>query len=348
MHERIVQAPPAEDTAPPASENASTGDDETIPPDDRPPPDRSVTGTWEKVDVTTDQGGALVNFQSVFVRGPSDVYVTEGTEALGTGYYHYDGKRWTEVRYPHMATELFGLPTGELVAFGPTVRKKSKSGDAWEPFSQPTDYALLDAHSLWGTSSKNLYASADRGNLHFDGSTWTLVPVINSTSWDLAGEFAGTSKDDVWFSQRVQGNQLFHFDGTKWSNVTSSLPVDVRLTPIMGPVGLFAVAPDDVWALGGYRTLLHFDGSKWSFVPGPMPDTSGDTWDCVPTRIWATSKKNAWLVGTHGSVFHWDGAEWSKVPSGITDDIYAIHGSDPEHVWIAPSNQERVLRLKPE
>jgi hypothetical protein len=91
------------------------------------------------------------------------------------------------------------------------------------------------------------------------------------------------------------------------------------------------------------RTLVHYDGATWSIVPGP-----GDEWGCDLTHGWASSKKNAWLVGRGGCIFHWDGVAWEKTPSGVTTDIYSVHGSDPEHVWIAASSTTSLLRLKPE
>lgn len=314
---------------------------EPSPPtlDAAPPPARSVKGTWEKVAVHPPDGDPIEKLSSVFVRGPTDVFATEGASNLGTGYYHYDGKRWTGVRYPGFASRFAGLSSGDLLGFGDEVNIKAKAGDAWEKFPQPqTAGGPAYVTSLWGTTTSNLYASSGAGNVRFDGNSWSIVPGLDTHS----GSFSGVSDKDVWFAASGHG-QLAHFDGTTWTNHWNRVPADVQKTPTDGPYGVFATGVDDVWAMGRRRTVMHYDGSAWRTVPGPQ-----DEWGCDLTQGWASSKKNAWLVGKGGCVFHWDGAAWEKIPSGVTDDIYSIHGSDAEHVWMAPYSTTTLLRLLPE
>lgn len=304
-----------------------------------PPPARSVKGTWEKIAVHPPDGDPIEKLSSIFVRGPNDVYASEGASNLGTGYYHYDGKGWTGVRYPGGAYSLAGLTSGELFGFGEELNIKSKTGDTWEQFPQPqTAGSPAFVQSLWGTSTTNIYASSGAGNVHFDGDSWSVVVGLDTHR----GQFAGASAKDVWFAANGYG-QLAHFDGTKWTNHWADVPPSVQKTPTDGPYGVFASGADDVWAMGRRRTLMHYDGAAWNIIAGPQ-----DEWGCDLVKGWASSKKNAWLVGRGGCVFHWDGAAWEKIPSGVTDDIYGLHGSDPEHVWIAPYSTAYVLRLKPE
>lgn len=320
---------PEEDAGPTPEQPAEAG----------PPPARSVKGTWEKVAVHPPDGDPIEKLSGIFVRGPSDVYTTEGTSNLGTGYYHYDGKGWTGVRYPGGAARFAGVASGDLFAFGEELVVKTKSGDDWALFPQPqTAGGPALVTSLWGTSTSDLYASSGAGNVHFDGDSWSVVSGVGTHG----GQFAGTGAKDVWFASSGYG-QLAHYDGKAWQNQWDKVPAAVQKTPTDGPYGVFAVAPDDVWAMGRRRTLMHYDGASWSIVPGPQ-----DEWGCDLVQVWASSKKNAWLVGKGGCVFHWDGSAWEKIPSGVTDDIFSIHGADPEHVWIAPSNTSVVLRLKPE
>jgi hypothetical protein len=338
--ETIVQkAAPAPDGGPAAPEEGEDGGGPTNA-DAGPAPDRSVKGTFEKVTVKPPDGDPILEIASVVVRAPDDVYVAEGSSNLGTGYYHYDGKSWTGVRYPGHATRLVPLASGDLLAHGADLNVKTKSGDDWQRFPQPSGSGgPLGVWSLWGTSTKNLYAGSGAGNVRYNGVSWS--PISGLPTKD--GTFSGTSDKDVWFAVADYNAVLFHYDGTTWTKQSEKLPAEVKTTPAEGPYGLFAVAADDVWAIGRRRTLIHYDGSAWSVVPGP-----DDEWGCDLTRLWASSKKNAWLVGKAGCVFHWDGQAWEKIPSGVTDDIYGIHGSDPEHVWIAPYNKTTVLRLKPE
>jgi hypothetical protein len=332
----IVQKAQPDGGGPPGTEEDGGTDPGTV--DAGPPPDRTVSGTWEKVQVHPPDGDPIKELASVFVRNANDVYVAEGASNLGTGYYHWDGKGWTGVRYDGFATALVGLKSGELLAYGSELNIKTKTGDAWERLPEPTNAFFS---SIWGTSMTNLYASAGAaGNIRFDGSGWTPIQGIETRS----GSFFGTSDKDVWFTQSYDGkNELSHFDGTSWTNHWANVPDAVKKFPTDGPYGPFGSAADDVWTIGRKRTLIRWDGKSWSTIPGP-----NDEWGCDLLRGWASSKKNAWLVGKGGCVFHWDGANWKSVPSGVTFDIYGIHGSDPEHVWIAPYNTTTVLRLVPE
>src|SRR5690242_9689580 len=85
----VTQAQPGNDGGPTGDD---AGEDAPATPDASPPPDRSVKGTWEKVAVHPADGDPIEALASIFVRGPSDVWASEGASNLGTGYYHYDGK----------------------------------------------------------------------------------------------------------------------------------------------------------------------------------------------------------------------------------------------------------------
>lgn len=325
-------------TTPSGSENVESTD-ASSPDDAGPSPARSVTGTWEKVPVIPPDGAPIKPLASIFVRSATDVYVSEGASNLGTGYYRYDGTSWTGVRYSGLASSLVGLPSGELFGYGSDVYLTTNASDTWERFPQPQGSggpALF--YDLWGTSVSNLYASTSIGNFRFRGTSWSPISELDVRE----GTFAGSGADDLWFSS-PEKTLFSHFDGTRWTNQWKALPTEITVYPVEGPYGLFASAPDNVWAIGRSRTVIHYDGVTWKIEPGP-----DDEWGCNLTTGWTSSKNNAWLVGKGGCIFHWDGTIWRAVPSGVTEDIYGIHGSAPEHVWIAPYSTTTVLRLKPE
>lgn len=332
----VKNAAPAADGGP-----GVVTDEDAGPPGEAPdaaPVDRSVKGTWEKLTVNPPDGTPIVELASVIVRSPTDVYVAEGASNLGTGFYHYDGKGWTGVRYSGFATRLVGVGT-DVLSYGSDLFIKAKS-DEWERIPQPATSGGSPASiwSLWGTRADDFYASTAAGNMRVDSDGWSDVAALGTAE----GTFTGSGAKDVWFAS-AKGKLLSHYDGTKWQNQFESLPEEIKAYPVEGPYSMFTSGPGDVWAMGRARTLLHYDGAAWTVVPGP-----DDEWGCDLARGWASSKKNAWLVGSKGCVFHWDGKAWEKIPSGVTENIYGIHGTDAEHVWIAPYSKTTVLRLKPE
>src|SRR3954453_16640663 len=107
----VKSAPSSADDGGPPPEDGGPADDAA--PDGAASPARSVKGTWEKVAVHPPAGDPLGELGDIIVRSASDVYASEGASNLGTGYYHYDGKGWTGVRYPGYSPNLVALASGE-------------------------------------------------------------------------------------------------------------------------------------------------------------------------------------------------------------------------------------------
>jgi hypothetical protein len=94
-----------------------------------------------------------------------------------------------------------------------------------------------------------------------------------------------------------------------------------------GLLGVAAIFPSDVWAVGTYndanftaQTLIeHWDGNAWTIWSSPSPGSTGNQLNAVA----ALAPNDAWTVGysTNADVIastlieHWDGTSWSVVPS---------------------------------
>lgn len=124
-------------------------------------------------------------------------------------------------------------------------------------------------------------------------------------------------------------------------------------------LGVTALAPDDVWAVGTYRVVeqqfpaviydnlpltVHFDGSAWSLVTAPTPPNGGEA------AVWlhdafGLASDDVWAVGSHvplnntvALAMHWDGDDWDIVPNS-TDIIggsrfSAIDGVASDDLWV--------------
>src|SRR4051794_23289559 len=112
--------------------------------------------------------------------------------------------------------------------------------------------------------------------------------------------------DNVWavgtYYSQPNGDQrtfIEHWNGTQWSLVTSPYVGSGN----NGLVGITAVSPTDIWAVGyqtstsgvASRTLtLHWNGVLWSVVPSPNLGQSDNTL----TAASAVSTNNVWAVGS--------------------------------------------------
>lgn len=95
----------------------------------------------------------------------------------------------------------------------------------------------------------------------------------------------------------------------------------------MDAVDSFAIAADNVWAVGDDGAVRHFDGTAWAEVAG------GTNFDL--NAVWGTSQTDVWIAGDRGALLHWDGEVFVPVVAGQGDaDLEAIDGTGPADVWI--------------
>ena len=167
---------------------------------------------------------------------------------------------------------------------------------------------------------------------------WTTFPspdpiVYNSLLYGVGG----SGPNDVWamglYTDPAIGDQtlVLHWDGAQWAQMQTPAPfVDYMITAVA------ALAPDNVWAVGGHGTpkLFHFDGAAWSTSYLPNPGQFGfsveasDLVALAPDNIWAVGwydiTGTAWL---RTAVWHWNGTSWAVIPSPNMPDGFG--GSYP-------------------
>jgi len=160
---------------------------------------------------------------------------------------------------------------------------------------------------------------------------------LNNSGLNATAEIAS---NDVWavgsfLNSTTNQIQPFaeHFDGTKWSLVTTP-------TPSNGTgqlIAVAAVASNDVWAVGpGSSTqplIENWNGTSWNIVSSPS----------IPAQGWlnsvtAISANNVWAVGFtagHNLIEHFDGKSWSifSAPSPRNSDLFGVSGDSPSDVW---------------
>ena len=194
---------------------------------------------------------------------------------------------------------------------GPDVATDtSPPAPAWTPVLQALDGALL---SMWGTSEKDIWTvGGSLGNggptlaLHFDGTTWKNIPAGGpQTFWWVNG----TNATDVWMVG--EEGRIAHWNGSAFEEKTSGTTATLY--------GVWAAAPNDVWAVGGTPdeptqpndVLLHWDGSAWSPVTLPVVK------NVALFKVWGSSADDVYVVGEAGVIWHLTGGTWSLEGAGV-------------------------------
>jgi hypothetical protein len=209
---------------------------------------------------------------------------------------------------------------------------------------------------VWGFAADDVWASGFGTFLHWNGTTWSVVP---SATTDHLSVRWGSAPGDIWAVGF--GGGLAHWDGSTWSRVASGTDRDI--------FGAWGSERDDVWATGAAGTILHWDGTAWSPVPsgtslrlwrvwgsgrddvwavgisdttasvGVIVHWNGSTWSPSSSDtpglmgVWGSGRDDVWAVGPEGNIRHFDGAAWTAVPSGTTTQLLTVGGSGPDDVW---------------
>ncbi len=100
--------------------------------------------------------------------------------------------------------------------------------------------------------------------------------------------------------------------------------------------GVWGVAPDDVWIVGGTPNqgeAYHYDGSSWSAVA--VPEGVG-----LLVWVYGFSTSDVWAVGVDGAGAHWDGTAWSAVDLGTEEDLWGVFGFAPDDIWVVGGNPD--------
>jgi hypothetical protein len=232
---------------------------------------------------------------------------------------HWTGQRWALARLP--------LPPG--AGSGLNAISGTSANDIWavgfQALGVGTQYTLT---------------------MHYDGSSWTIVP---SYPTNLSNLFAvkAIAPDDVWaIGVQYTSPIAIHWDGTSWT----SFPLPIQTNPPIintVPVSLDATASDDVWAVGwenvptgteGQTTFAeayHWDGTRWVTVPIAGLETSGS----AIHGIASIGPDNVWVLGNAGAdqlTVHFDGTAWTAVPNpggGFYAGWHPLAASPAGDVW---------------
>jgi hypothetical protein len=290
---------------------------------------------------------------------------------------HWNGTGWSVVRSPNpgatfnVLTAVAVVSANNLWAAGYSANNTTYStlvehwnGTKWTVVPSPNGFngapqfnflsgiAVVSAHDIWVVGS--FFNDEDNTlTLHWDGSTWSVVPSPNGGLETNNGLSAVTAiaANDVWavgsFQSEAVGAEArtltLHWNGTAWSIVPSANDgVEGNFLH-----GIAAVSSSDIWAVGRVENVdtlaLHWNGAAWSVVSTPAIADSGfaDLRSAV-----ALSTDAVW---TAGSFFQntfsrdrtltelWNGSAWSIVRSpnrgGLHNDLNAIDATPNGTLW---------------
>lgn len=289
---------------------------------------------------------------------------------------HWDGKQWSIVPSPSndvgnsVFTALAAISYDDVWAIGTWIDNNMVpheqrhalaahwDGTQWKRIAAP-DVDGMDAVAAIRTN--DIWA-VGTDTMHWDGSAWTAVPNPDSQRQAphaftmLKGVTALSAGNILAVGSRESADNdkplyALSWDGSRWS--LQDIPVPDLGDKIRGSSieGAVALAPDDIWAVGGtdyadfqYPLILHKTDS-WHHVSIPdltLPGASlrgiaaasaNDLWAVGGTTVYSSdSTKEVPLA------LHWDGTRWTPVAAanadtchcGVLNDVIVLSSGD---VW---------------
>jgi hypothetical protein len=205
---------------------------------------------------------------------------------------------WDDLGHPCHPSDaryeaVWAGPGGVIVAVEFAGTTHRFDGQTWtiDPKLSAGAFGVAD---VWGTAADNVYVVSFDGVRHFDGQAWS-----QTSAMALYFGIHGTSASDIF----AVGTEVQHFDGTAWTVMEGP-------TEVLNDV--FAVAPNDVWAVGENGYITHYDGATWTTVP------SGTTRRLL--AVHGSGPTDLWAVGDNNTVLRFDGLGWSAVKSPLAGD----------------------------
>jgi hypothetical protein len=205
----------------------------------------------------------------------------------------------------------------------------------WQPAPLAQGTEIWD---VWGRAPDDVFAVGDTTDptgatqgisLHWDGATWSTVPVPTSTG--SIGHIWASGPDDLWAISR---SDILRWDGARWNGIYS--PNVEKLDYIWGS------SASDVYVVGEQplsAVFFRWNGTSWS--SSDMQGIAG------VTQLWGSGPDDVYLLGASvtnsAAALHWDGAQWQPIALGpytTADTTFnGIWGSGPNDVYAVTDTQ---------
>ncbi len=258
---------------------------------------------------------------------------------------HWNGSKWAQVAVPSPG----GTGNGD---FSELLSGRCTAPDnCWAVgYYSQAGGAKIDLVLRWNGTKWSKAAAPSPGGTG-TGSVNMLSDIAcrsSSNCW-AAGEYG---LDDSGSGIVAIRNNVLHWNGTKWLQVTVPNPAGTGNLDINQLASIRCPANNDCWAVGQteietapavLNEALHWDGTAWTVatVPDPGGTAQDDSNELV--NLACTSSVNCWAGGVYGTaagaetvlnqLLHWDGAAWTQAtvpqPGGDSaGDINVIYGVD--------------------
>ncbi len=278
-----------------------------------------------------DYPPAPFRFFSLSVDGQNNLFVGTADNGL---YINQAGQwKWFSSTASGLANNhldqvlMYGRKTGMILSMvGPSLFNNSV-WTSYQPFPSTLQgsygrLALDSNNNIWGGLEYGYSGTPGPIAAIFDGSSWSLVSSVNAECYDITID----DSNHVWFATH---NGLYKYDGTTWTNyTTSNSPLaDQYVTRV------YADRNNNIWISTPYGAIQKFDGVNWQtintsgFPGGPLQGITED----YQGNIWMSE---GWLgSGVTITIGHYDGSSWAFINNPPGDWPTCLAVDHDNNLW---------------
>jgi hypothetical protein len=191
---------------------------------------------------------------------------------------------------PNFQDEYFGIhatvPTGVMaVGSGSGATSNRFDGTQWRQFPIPTLEGTMNA--VWSFSQTSAIAVGDFGEWsRFAFGIWTVQQLPSSLGPSMFGIWAASPNFVIAVGE---GGTIFRYDGSTWTEMTSSVQGNLR--------AVFGTSPTNIIAVGDGGLILRYDGTVWRRMTSPVTTAL--------YGVWMADDNDAVAVGANGVILRY-------------------------------------------
>lgn len=297
----------------------------TEDPDPPPPPTSQPSPpSWEVIGKELEAAVLSISGTSA-----TDVWAVGAAAGSWGGLVaRYEGSGWARVDtgQPYDLWWVHAFAPDQVFFGGAGGTVLSWDGSTFTRHRTP-GLAAHTVYGVWGSAPDDVWAvggvAGRYGFLwHYDGATWTEVPLPDDVPLDARGELPslfkvwGTRADDVW---AVGGHGLvLHYDGAAWSVVPSG--TDAILFTVHGD-------QDRVVIVGGGTQGVLLEGSAAGGLTPAGPEAAP-----LLQGVNVAPDGAIWASGERGTIYRRpQGGAWETIETGFDVEPQSLHA-----IWVDP------------
>ena len=208
--------------------------------------------------------GTTTQLNGIWGSSGSDVFAVGNSGTI----LHYDGSVWSSMTSgtTQALRGIWGSSGSDVFAGGgrTILHYSGPPLITWSSSSIPTQCVQIhdvpavwvcpSVNAIWGSSPTDVFAVGDYENInHFNGITWYAQDYEPLGPWTWLYGIWGSSGNNVFAVGYGVINNVYHYDGSVWSPMTSGTLTQLN--------GIWGSSGSDVFAVGGSGTILHYDGT---------------------------------------------------------------------------------------